>query len=94
MPTTPLAHCGLDDLTPAELQALITEAIKTYAARVEAQSGAGVPPIDAQALTATDVVVTVSDMIRAMDLNLFDLAIWFRRPHRAFETPKPGGRHD
>jgi hypothetical protein len=31
-------------------------------------------------VTATDVVVAVSEMIRAANLNLFDVAMWYRRP--------------
>ena len=38
-------------------------------------------------MTATDVVVTVSEMLRAADLNAFDLSMWFRHP-RAGEDGK------
>lgn len=82
----------IEDLAPDELQALLTRAVKAYAAQVET-GGARVAPIDAEALSATDVVVAVSDMIRAMDLNLFDLAMWFRRPLPDFDATEAGGRH-
>lgn len=83
----------IEEMAPEELQALLTRAVKVYAARAETQEGGRVPPIDAEALTATDVVVAVSDMIRAMDLNLFDLAMWFRRPLPEFDAAEAGGRH-
>ena len=35
--------------------------------------------ISTEACTATDVVTTVSEMLRAVNLNIFDLAMWFRR---------------
>ena len=37
-------------------------------------------PVTADKLTPTDVVVTVSDMVRAVGLNLWDVSMWFQRP--------------
>lgn len=79
-----MALNSLDALDDAALRALITEAVKTYAARVEAGAAAA-PPVDAARVTATEVVVAVSDLIRAVDLNLFDVAMWFRRPLPALD---------
>jgi hypothetical protein len=31
-------------------------------------------------VTATETAVTACAMIRAADLNLFDIAMWFQRP--------------
>ena len=36
-------------------------------------------PITPSSITPTDVVVTVSDLIRAAGLNLWDLSMWFNR---------------
>jgi len=55
-------------------------AVKEYAARVEAGVDARLPLIDRNQLTATEAVVVATELIRAMDLNLFDVAMWFRRP--------------
>lgn len=94
MTAMPLPDHVFDDMPPEQLQALITKAVKTYAARVDAGTGTSVPPIDTEAVTATDVVVIVTDMIRAMDLNLIDLAMWYRRPTDAFDAVEERDRHD
>ena len=36
-------------------------------------------PVARDALTATETVTVVSGLLRAADLNVFDLAMWFRR---------------
>ena len=38
------------------------------------------PFVSAESATATDIVVTVTEMLHAGNLNTFDLAMWFRRP--------------
>jgi hypothetical protein len=67
--------------SPADvgLQRVLSAAVRLYAARVEMEVGQA-PPIASDTVSPTDVVVTVSDMIRAVDINLFDLAMWYRRP--------------
>lgn len=68
---------SLDDQT---LCAQMTLLVREYARRFEQGSGAIGAPVDANAVSATEVVITASELIRAMDLNLFDVAMWFRRP--------------
>ena len=36
-------------------------------------------PVSADALNATDTVVLVTALLEAADVNLFDMAIWYRR---------------
>lgn len=37
-------------------------------------------PVRKDALNATETVVLVTALLEAADINLFDLAIWYRRP--------------
>mgnify|MGYP003403804359 FL=1 len=39
-------------------------------------------PITPSAVTPTDIVVTVSDLIKSAGLNLWDLSMWFNRNKR------------
>jgi hypothetical protein len=61
-----------------ELARVMTAATKLYAARAESE-GTPAPPLTTEAVTPTEVVVVVSEMLRAVNLNLFDLAMWYRR---------------
>ncbi len=68
-----------DAISDRALQQVITAAVKVYAAKVE-RRGHDVPPFSPNAVTATESVVAACGMIRAADLNMFDVAIWFHRP--------------
>jgi hypothetical protein len=68
-----------DAVTDETLQQVLSAAAKIYAAKVE-RRGHDVTPFPANAVTATETVVTACGMIRAADLNMFDVAIWFHRP--------------
>jgi hypothetical protein len=68
-----------DTITDKALQQVLTAAVKLYAAKVE-RRGHDVAPFMPGAVTATETVVTACGMIRAADLNMFDVAIWFHRP--------------
>ena len=57
----------------------LTAAVKVYAAKVE-RRGHDVAPFPPHSVTATETVVTACGLIRAADLNMFDVAIWFHRP--------------
>ncbi len=74
-----LADGRADSITDQELQDVFTAAVRLGYAKLEA---AGKVPqmLDAKAVSATEVVVAVSEMIRAANLNLLDVAMWFRRP--------------
>jgi hypothetical protein len=68
-----------DAISDKTLQQVLTAAVKVYAAKVE-RRGRDVVPFPQHAVTATETVVTACAMIRAADLNMFDVAIWFHRP--------------
>jgi hypothetical protein len=71
---------GLPDaISDKELQRILTAAVKIYAAKVE-RRGHDVEPFPRGTVTATETVVTACGLIRAADLNMFDVAIWFHRP--------------
>ena len=67
-----------DELSDLDLEHVMTTAIKVYAARAERNNSCP-PPFTAEQVTPTEVVVVVSEMIRAAGLNLFDLSMWFNR---------------
>ncbi len=68
-----------DAISDKTLQQVLTAAVKLYAAKVE-RRGHDVAPYAPNAVTATETVVTACGLIRAADLNMFDVAIWFHRP--------------
>ena len=68
-----------DAISDKALQDVLTAAVKVYAAKVE-KRGHDVVPFVPDAVTATETVVTACGLIRAADLNMFDVAIWFHRP--------------
>jgi hypothetical protein len=68
-----------DAISDKALQQVLTAAVKLYAAKVE-RRGHDVAPFAQGTVTATETVVTACGLIRAADLNMFDVAIWFHRP--------------
>jgi hypothetical protein len=68
-----------DEISDRALQQVLTAAVKIYAAKVE-RRGHDVAPFTPKTVTATETVVAACGMIRAADLNMFDVAIWFHRP--------------
>ncbi len=69
-----------DQISDETVQRLLTAGTRLFANKVEMEDRFFLPFTSPEAATATDVVVTVSDMLRAVNLNTFDLAMWFRRP--------------
>ena len=65
-------------VTDAELERVMTAAVRLYAAKAETDAPPATP-ITPAAVTPTEVVTAVSDMIRAAGLNLWDVSMWFRR---------------
>ena len=68
------------------VQQLLTAGTRLFARKVDVEDRYFLPVTGRQAVTATEVVVTVNDLIRAVDLNLFDVSMWASRPRRNDET--------
>ena len=66
-------------ISDAALRRVLTAAVRVYAAKAE-DAGREIMPFLDNAVTATETVTAACAMIRAADLNLFDVAMWFRRP--------------
>ena len=70
---------GEPDAIPDELlRQTLAAAVKVYAAKAERRGGQLAPFPDG-AVTATESVVAACALIRAADLNMFDVAMWFHR---------------
>ena len=70
----------LDGVSDAALAGVMTAAVRLYAAKAERDTS---PPVVApDRVTPTDIVVTVSALIRAVGLNLWDVSMWFNREKR------------
>jgi hypothetical protein len=66
---------GALDLVAADaLQALIAAACRVYTARREA--GEQFTPVPQNSISATDVMVTASGLLRSADLAVFELGMW------------------
>jgi hypothetical protein len=65
----------------ADLERVLTAAVRLYAAKTESDKPPA-QPITPSAVTPTDVVVTVSDIIKSAGLNLWDVSMWFNRMKR------------
>ena len=67
-------------LDPDEsLREALTSAVKRYAARAEG-AGFAAPVVEKNAITATEAVLAICELMRAADLDPFDVAMWYRRP--------------
>ena len=70
----------LAGVSDAELQRVMTAAVRLYAAKAEGDTPPAV--VTPALVTPTDIVVTVSALIRAVGLNLWDVSMWFNREKR------------
>jgi hypothetical protein len=71
----------LEQVPDAELERVLTAAVRLYAAKAESENSI-VRPVTPERVTPTDVVVTVSALIRGAGLNLWDVSMWFNRTER------------
>jgi hypothetical protein len=63
------------DAIPDEMvQSLLTMGVQLYYAKRE--SGAELSPLLLDELTATEVAVATADMVKAVQLELFEVALW------------------
>jgi hypothetical protein len=68
-------------VSDADLERVMTAAVRLYAAKTEVDAPPAAP-VAAARVTPTEVVVTVSDMLKAAGLNLWDVSMWFNRSKR------------
>jgi hypothetical protein len=64
----------LDTVSAEALQKLIAAACRVYTARAEA--GEKFTPVSRNSISATDVMVTASGLLRSADLAAFELGMW------------------
>jgi len=64
----------LDRISAEALQKLMAAACRLYTARVEA--GEPITPVPKNSISATDVMVTASGLLKAADLAVFELGMW------------------
>ena len=76
-----LASGKLNDVSNEELTRVMTAAVRLYAAKTD-MGDETFAPVEAEKMTPTDIVVTVTALIRAVGLNLWDLSMWVQRPQR------------
>ena len=67
---------GRDDLSPADVRAIVSAATRLYA-NASAQAGRELPL--AAGVSATDAVMLACALMRSQGLTPFDMAMWFGR---------------
>ena len=71
---------GTPDAVPDEnLQRVLSAAVRLYAAKSEDRALA---PFGDRPVNATEAVTAICAIMRAADLNFFDLQMWYRRGDR------------
>jgi hypothetical protein len=58
-----------------DIQSMLAKAVRLYAERAGKQEGA-LPAFASDAATATEVMVTVTAMLKAVNLQVFELGMW------------------
>lgn len=66
-----------ETVSPDRLRALLSATVQLYAAFCE-HTGTDLDPLESE-VPATDAVVLACALLKARDLNPFDLALWFSR---------------
>jgi hypothetical protein len=74
---TALTRGDPDAISDQTLHAVLAAAVRVYAAKVERRGD--LKPFPEDAVTATEAIVAACGIVRAADLNPFDLAMWFHR---------------
>jgi hypothetical protein len=82
-----------DRVPDPALRALIANALRLYA--VKAEAGMRAPlPADGGGVTITDAMLTVTDVLHALNVQLFELSMWQAMtgnciaPHQRIDVPR------
>jgi hypothetical protein len=70
-----------DTISDESLQRILSAAIRLYAAKSEYHTGE-LPMFGDHPVNATEAVTAICAMMRAADLNFFDLQMWYRRAQK------------
>ena len=82
-----------DRIPDAELRTLIANAVKLYAAKAETGMRKPLPP-DGAGVTVTETMVTVTDLLHALNVQMFELTMWQAMsgnciaPHQRIDAPQ------
>jgi methyltransferase-like protein len=68
------------EISDEAVQNLLTAGARLFTRKTEMEDRVFLPFVSTQACTATDVCQTTSEMLRAVNLNTFDLTMWYSRP--------------
>jgi hypothetical protein len=71
------------------VQQLLTAGTRLFARKMEMERRYFSPLTGHDAVTATEGAMLMTELMRAVDLNLFDLSMWASRP-RGDEMDQPG----
>ena len=76
-----------------ELRRLLANTVKLYALKAEDGMRTPLPP-DGGGLTVTEIMLTVTDLLHALNVQVFELSMWQAMsgnciaPHQRIDTPK------
>jgi hypothetical protein len=73
-----LARGRPQDVPDESLQRVLSAAVRLYAAKSEDRAQE-LPPFGDRPVNATEAVTAICAIMRAADLNFFDLQMWYRR---------------
>ena len=74
-----LENDATEEISDETVQKLLTAGARLFSRKTELEERFFLPFISKQACTATDICQTACEMLRATDLNIFDLAMWYSR---------------
>jgi len=75
-----LADASTADVKDATVQQLLTAGTRLFARKIEQEQRYFSPLTARDAATATEAAIMVTELLRAVNLNLFDLSMWAGRP--------------
>jgi hypothetical protein len=84
-----LADGTTQSIPDAAVQQMLTAGIRLFARKMEMERRYFSPLTGHDAVTATEGAMLMTELMRAVDLNLFDLSMWASRP-RGDETDQAG----
>jgi hypothetical protein len=64
-----------DRVADSDLRALLANAVRLYAAKAETGMRTPLPP-DGGGVTITDAMLAVTDLLHALNVQLFELSMW------------------